>query len=49
MITVLEPHPEVLYHTEERLEFHDSKGLIRVLPVNYLKAMKRYLEALTGF
>ena len=34
MITVLEPHPEVLYHTEERLEFHDSKGLIRVLPVN---------------
>ena len=34
MITVLEPHPEVLYHTEERLEFHESKGLIRVLPVN---------------
>ena len=34
MITVLEPHPEVLYHTEERLEFHDSKGLIRVLPFN---------------
>ena len=34
MITVLEPHPEVLYHTEERLEFHDSKGLIRILPVN---------------
>ena len=34
MVTVLEPHPEVLYHTEERLEFHDSKGLIRVLPVN---------------
>ena len=21
MVTVLEPHPEVLYHTEERLEF----------------------------
>ena len=34
MITVLEPHPEVLYYTEERLEFHESKGLIRVLPVN---------------
>ena len=34
MITILEPHPEVLYHTEERLEFHDSKGLIRVFPVN---------------
>jgi protein-L-isoaspartate(D-aspartate) O-methyltransferase len=34
MITVLEPHPEVLYYTEERLEFHASKGLIRVLPVN---------------
>ena len=34
MITVLEPHPEVLYHTEEKMEFHDSKGLIRVLPVN---------------
>ena len=37
MITVLEPHPEVLYHTEERLEFQDSKGLIRVLPVNSLE------------
>ena len=37
MVTVLEPHPEVLYHTEERLEFHDSKGLIRVLPVSSLE------------
>ena len=33
MVTVVEPHPAVRDHTEERIEFHDYKGLIRVLPV----------------
>jgi protein-L-isoaspartate(D-aspartate) O-methyltransferase len=37
MVTVLEPHQEVQYHTEERLEFHESKGTIRVLPVHSLE------------
>ena len=37
MVTVVEPHPAVLDHTEERIEFHDYKGLIRVLPVRALE------------
>ncbi|DAC34303.1 MAG TPA: hypothetical protein D7H79_04125, partial [Candidatus Poseidoniales archaeon] len=31
MVTVVEPHPQVLEHTSERLEFHESKGTIRVI------------------
>ncbi len=46
MVTVLEPHPEVLNHTEERLEFHESKGMIRVLPVHFLEDND---EATRGF
>ena len=37
MVTIVEPHQEVLSHTEERLEFHDSKGIIRILPVEALE------------
>jgi len=36
MVTVVEPHAAVLEHTSERLEFHDSKGLVRALPVEAL-------------
>ena len=31
MVTVVEPHPQVLEHSSERLEFHESKGTIRVI------------------
>ena len=33
MVTVVEPHTQVLEYTAERLEYHDCKGVIRVLPV----------------
>ena len=31
-VTIIEPHPEVLRYTSERLELHNSMGLLRVLP-----------------
>ncbi len=31
-VTIIEPHPEVLQHTSERLELHRSMGLLRALP-----------------
>ena len=31
-VTIIEPHPEVLQHTSERLELHHSMGLLRALP-----------------
>ena len=31
-VTIIEPHPEVLQHTSERLELHSSMGLLRALP-----------------
>jgi protein-L-isoaspartate(D-aspartate) O-methyltransferase len=36
-VTIVEPHREVRMHTEERLEMHDSSGLIRVLPPHALE------------
>ncbi len=36
-VTIVEPHREVRMHTEERLEMHDSAGLIRVLPPHALE------------
>ena len=31
-VTIIEPHPEVLQHTSERVELHPSMGLLRALP-----------------
>jgi len=36
-VTIIEPHDEVLLHTTERLEMHDSIGLLRVLPPEALE------------
>ena len=36
-VTIIEPHDEVLLHTTERLEMHDSMGLLRVLPPEALE------------
>jgi protein-L-isoaspartate O-methyltransferase len=36
-VTIIEPHPEVLRHTSERLELHNSMGLLRALPPDALE------------
>ena len=36
-VTIIEPHAEVLQHTSERLEFHNSMGLLRALPPDALE------------
>ena len=40
MVTVIEPHNEVLDYTSDRLSYHDSSGIIRTIPIT---SMNDYL------
>ena len=39
VVTIIEPHDEVLLHTSERLEMFDSMGFLTVLPPEALEAV----------
>jgi len=38
-VTVVEPHPEVRLHTNDRLDIFESMGEVRVVPIEYLEAL----------
>ena len=38
-VTVVEPHPEVRLHTNDRLDIFESMGEVRVMPIEYLEAL----------
>ena len=38
-VTVVEPHPEVRHHTNDRLDLYDSNGELRVIPIDCLEGL----------